>query len=70
MVFHQLNHQLEVMKKMLDKLESRFYTIPIHHLAIIKAGLIEPRTAALTDTFSVAYVTLKYQAHLQQNSLS
>ena len=70
MVFHQLNHQLGVMKKMLDKLESGFCTTLIHHLAIIKAGLIEPRTAALTDTFSVAYVTLKYQAHLQQNSLS
>ena len=39
----------------------------IHHMAIIKAGLIELRSAALSDTFGVAYATLKYRASLQQS---
>lgn len=39
----------------------------IHHMAIIKAGLIELRSSALTDTFGVAYSTLKYRASLQQS---
>ena len=39
----------------------------IHHMAIIKAGLIELRSAALTETFGVAYATLKYRASQQQS---
>jgi len=39
----------------------------IHHMAIIKAGLIELQSAALSDTFGMAYATLKYRASLQQS---
>ncbi len=39
----------------------------IHHMALIKAGLIELNSAALTDSFGVAYSTLKYRASLQQS---
>ncbi|MEY2835767.1 MAG: hypothetical protein RLZZ557_1429 [Bacteroidota bacterium] len=37
----------------------------IHHMALIKAGLIELKSSCLSETFGVAYSTLKYRASLQ-----